>query len=150
MTDGRHTSLSDRKRSFAIFARYVLFAIVAGAANLATQAIVFDLAPIQPLALSILLGTGAGFVVKYLLDKHWIFFDRSDGIANEIYKIVLYGGFSVAMTLIFWGFEIAFLAIGGTSLAKYIGAVIGLTIGNLLKFLLDSTITFNAKARSWS
>jgi putative flippase GtrA len=137
-------------RSHVILVRYVLFAIIAGVANLLTQAIVFALAPAQSLALSILAGTGVGFVVKYILDKRWIFFDDYDGAAKEIHKIALYGSFSVAMTLVFWGFEIAFLAIGGTNLAKYTGAVIGLAIGNFAKYLLDRTFTFNQKARSWS
>lgn len=118
--------------------------------NLVTQAIAFGLAPVQPLAVSILAGTGVGFVVKYILDKRWIFFDDYDGAAKEARKIVLYASFSVAMTLVFWGFEIAFVIVGGTDLAKYTGAVIGLAIGNFAKYLLDRTFTFNAKARSWS
>ena len=96
----------------------------------------------QPLALSILAGTGVGFAVKYLLDKRWIFFDGYHGPAREARKIFLYGSFSVAMTLIFWGFEVGFLAVFGTNTAKYTGAVIGLAIGNFLKYLLDRTFTF--------
>lgn len=150
MTNASPARLSARERSFVILARYVLFAIIAGVMNLVTQAIAFGLAPVQPLAVSILAGTGVGFVVKYILDKRWIFFDDYDGAAKEARKIVLYASFSVAMTLVFWGFEIAFVIVGGTDLAKYTGAVIGLAIGNFAKYLLDRTFTFNAKARSWS
>ena len=142
-------TLSAREHSFAILVRYVSFAIIAGAMNLMTQAIVFGLAPVQPLAASILAGTAVGFMVKYILDKRWIFFDDYDGAAQEVRKIFLYGSFSVAMTLVFWGFEIAFFEIGGTQTAKYTGAVIGLSIGNFAKYLLDRGITFNQKARSW-
>jgi hypothetical protein len=53
----------------------------------------------------------------------------------------------VAMTLVFWAFEIAFLAIGG--FAKYTGAVVGLSIGNFAKCLLDRTFTFNRPAHKW-
>ena len=129
----------------AIAVRYILFAVIAGAMNLGAQAIVFAIAPVQPLALSILAGTGVGFVVKYLLDKRWIFFDGYHGPAKEVRKIFLYGSFSVAMTLIFWAFEVSFLWLWGTDTAKYAGAVIGLAIGNCLKYLLDRTFTFNQR-----
>ena len=140
--------------------RYILFAVIAGVMNLGAQAVVFAVAPIEPLALSILVGTGVGFVVKYLLDKHWIFFDGYHGPGREARKIFLYGAFSVAMTLIFWGFEVGFLAIWKTDFAKYAGAVIGLALGNFLKYRLDRAFTFNPsafggtardwKTRSWS
>lgn len=146
MTNASPARLSARERSFAIFVRYVVFAIIAGATNLVTQAIVFGLAPVQPLAASILAGTGVGFVVKYILDKRWIFFDDYDGAAKEVRKIVLYASFSVAMTLVFWGFEVTFFVLGGDNLAKYTGAVIGLAIGNFAKYLLDRAFTFNPKA----
>lgn len=130
----------------AIALRYLLFVVIATAANLGAQALVFPLAPVQPLALSMLAGTGVGFVVKYLLDKRWIFFDGYHGPAKEARKIFLYGAFSVAMTLIFWGFELGFLKVFGTDTAKYAGAVIGLAIGNFLKYLLDSNFTFKGHA----
>ena len=140
--------------------RYVLFAVIAGAIEPGLQAVVFAIAPIEPLALSILAGTGVGFVVKYLLDKHWIFFDGYHGPGKEARKIFLYGAFSVAMTLIFWAFEVGFLALWETSFAKYAGAVIGLALGNFLKYRLDRAFTFNQgafgrivpdwKTRSWS
>jgi putative flippase GtrA len=159
------TPPSGRPRPAAIALRYLLFAVIAGAMNLGAQQIVFKLSPLQPLALSILAGTGVGFAVKYLLDKRWIFYDGYHGPTHEARKIFLYGSFSVAMTLIFWGFEVGFLAAFGTTAAKYTGAVIGLAIGNFLKYQLDRTFTFGRnptgatapteaapaeKARSWS
>jgi len=138
----------DGDSALTVSVRYVSFAIIAGVMNLLTQAIVFGLTPVQPLAISILAGTAVGFVVKYLFDKHWIFFDNYDNISREFYKIFLYASFSVAMTLVFWGFEIAFLAIGGTNFAKYLGAVIGLAIGNFAKYFLDRRFTFKQKAQS--
>ncbi len=151
MTSAPQTTRPVAVRPAAIAVRYVLFAVVAGVMNLGTQAVVFAIAPVQPLAVSILAGTGVGFVVKYLLDKRWIFFDDYDGAAKEARKIFLYGSFSVAMTFVFWAFEVGFLGMWGTNTAKYIGAVIGLAIGNFAKYLLDRTFTFNQAARkSWS
>jgi putative flippase GtrA len=149
MTNARSSTLSARDWSLAILVRYVLFAIIAGAINLLTQKIVFGIASVQPLAVSILAGTAAGFIVKYFLDKHWIFFDEYGDSGQEVRKVILYASFSVAMTLVFWAFEIAFLAIGNTDFAKYTGAVVGLSIGNFAKYLLDRTFTFNRPAYKW-
>ncbi len=164
------TPLSGRPRPAAIAVRYLLFAVIAGAMNLGVQAIAFPFLPVWPLELSILAGTGVGFAVKFLLDKRWIFFDGYHGPTHEARKIFLYGSFSVAMTLIFWGFEVGFFAAFGTNAAKYAGGAIGLAIGNFLKYWLDRTYTFGQnpgavsedaakaldetartqKARSWS
>lgn len=148
--DIQSPTAAERPRPLAIMVRYVAFAVVSGAMNLLTQAVVYRFAPVQPLAVSILAGTAIGFVVKYVLDKRWIFFDDYRGVKQEMSKVVLYGLFSVAMTFVFWGFEVAFLMIGGTDTAKYSGGAIGLAIGYYLKYLLDRRFTFNEKARSWS
>ncbi len=148
--DTKSPRVAARPRPLAIMVRYVLFALVAGAMNLLTQAFVFQISPVQPLAVSILAGTAIGFIVKYGLDKHWIFFDDYRGMRHEAGKVVLYGVFSVAMTVVFWGFEIAFLMIGGTDTAKYSGGAIGLAIGYYLKYRLDRRFTFKQEAGSWS
>ena len=124
---------------------YVLFALLSTAMNLGTQQIAVMaltglVGPVLPL--SILCGTAAGFVSKYLLDKNFIFFDQSrDGI-DETRKVMLYGFFSVFTTALFWGAEIGFLRVFGTAEAKYTGAVVGLALGYALKFVLDRRFTF--------
>jgi putative flippase GtrA len=127
------------------FALYVLFAAVSMLANLVAQEAVVRTAPIAALPLSILAGTAAGFAVKYLLDKKWIFEDAYAGARSEIRKVSLYGFFSVFTTLIFWAFEVAFLKIWGTDFAKYTGAVLGLSIGYAIKYLLDRTFVFRER-----
>ena len=128
-----------------MFVRYVVFAVIATLANLAAQEVVIRLAPVAPLTLSILAGTVAGFVLKYLLDKRWVFDDGYHGHRQELQKVTLYGAFSVGTTLIFWGFEIAFWTIWRTDLAKYTGAVLGLAIGYAAKFMLDRTFVFKER-----
>jgi putative flippase GtrA len=128
-----------------MFVRYVLFAIVATLANLITQEAVIRVAPVTPLALSILMGTAAGFILKYMLDKRWVFEDDYGGHRQELQKITLYGAFSVLTTLVFWGFEVAFWMIWQTDLAKYTGAVLGLAIGYAAKFFLDRTFVFKER-----
>jgi putative flippase GtrA len=127
------------------FARYVLFAIIATLANLATQEVVIRLSPVSPLTLSILAGTAAGFILKYLLDKKWVFDDGYSGHRQELQKITLYGVFSVFTTLVFWSFEVTFWIIWRTDFAKYTGAVIGLAIGYAAKFALDRAFVFRER-----
>jgi putative flippase GtrA len=128
-----------------MFVRYVLFAVIATLANLVTQEIVIRVAPVAPLTLSILMGTATGFILKYGLDKKWVFEDDYGGHRQELQKITLYGAFSVLTTLGFWGFEVAFWMIWQTDLAKYTGAVLGLAIGYTAKFILDRTFVFKER-----
>jgi putative flippase GtrA len=128
-----------------MFVRYVVFAVIATLANLATQEAVVRSAPVAPLTLSILMGTAVGFILKYLLDKRWVFDDGYSGHRQELQKITLYGVISVITTLVFWGFEVAFWVIWRTDFAKYAGAVLGLTIGYAAKFVLDRTFIFKER-----
>nr|WP_134500134.1 GtrA family protein [Microvirga pakistanensis] len=128
-----------------MFVRYVVFAILATLANLLTQEASIRLVPGTPLSVSILLGTAAGFILKYVLDKKWVFEDSYAGHRQELQKIGLYGAFSVLTTLVFWGFEIAFWTIWQTDFAKYTGAVLGLAVGYAAKFLLDRSFVFKER-----
>jgi putative flippase GtrA len=125
--------------------RYLAFATVATLANLATQDLVFRATSKASLKLAILAGTIAGFVLKYLLDKAWVFEDRFEGRARELQKVTLYGAFSVVTTLIFWGFEVAFWEVWRTDAAKYAGAILGLAIGYAAKFVLDYSFVFRKR-----
>jgi putative flippase GtrA len=146
MTPGQEEIEASRPPALAghaIFVRYVVFAVIAGVANLATQeAAVRLLPPDAPIMLSVLAGTAVGFVVKYLLDKYWIFLDGYDGHIAELRKVALYGVFSVGTTLLFWGVELGFWHIWRTAEAKYAGAVLGLALGNWLKYRLDRAFVF--------
>lgn len=124
---------------------YVLFAGLSMMANLLTQEAVFRTAPVAALPLAILAGTAAGFVVKYVLDKKWVFSDRYTTHGEELRKVSLYGVFSGFTTLIFWAFEVTFWAVWGTDFAKYAGAVLGLAIGYAVKYRLDRTFVFRER-----
>jgi hypothetical protein len=132
-----------------LWIRYVLFAIIAGVMKS------FDargcLQPCPRGAVSrIDLGRYGGRFRREISPRQTLdFFDGYGDARQEIYKVFLYASFSVAMTLVFWGFEIAFLAIGGTDFAEYLSAVIGLGIGNFAKYFLDRSFTFKQKAPSW-
>jgi len=128
-----------------IFVRYVLFAVLSTVANLATQEAVIRVTPVAELYVSILAGTAAGFALKYVLDKNWIFYDAYTSHAQEARKVTLYALFSVVTTLIFWSVEIAFWTIWRTDFAKYTGAVLGLAIGYTAKYMLDRNFVFRER-----
>jgi putative flippase GtrA len=122
------------------FFLYVVFAGVATVANLAAQELFLRMS--GSLAVAILAGTAAGFATKYVLDKKWVFSDRYTTHRQELRKVTLYGAFSVATTLVFWLFEVAFWMAWRTDFAKYTGAVLGLAVGYAIKFVLDRTFVF--------
>ena len=124
------------------FARYVAFAIGTTALNLLAQEATLRTLPGAPLMLSILVGTGVGFVAKYLLDKHFVFSDATAGGVAETRKVALYGLFSVGTTLLFWATEFSFHMAFRTDFAKYVGAVLGLAAGYALKYQLDRRFVF--------
>lgn len=118
--------------------RYAGFAVLATLVNLGTQRAVFDLG--GGLVLAILFGTAAGLIVKYSLDKRWIFYDDSPAVAQQFGLYTLMG---VATTAVFWGTETAFWLIWGTQFAREAGAVLGLSIGYIVKYWLDRRFVFN-------
>ena len=126
-----------------LIGRYTAFAILATLANLATQRLVLSLAEgSQGFVLAIGSGTVVGLFLKYFLDKRWIFFDTSSGIATHGLKFTLYTAMGVFPTLIFWGSETVFWLAWETDLMREVGAVLGLSIGFVLKYNLDRRIVF--------
>lgn len=130
-----------------LVARYVAFAILAVCVNLAVQRLVLLGGDTGPwFAAAMVLGTLAGLVVKYLLDKRWIFFDQTSGALAQGRQFGLYSLMGIATTLIFWATETAFWMIWETHLAREIGAVIGLSIGYMTKYQLDRRFVFREAA----
>ena len=127
--------------------RYALFAVAAVLVNLATQRLVLALpwpAPGLGLAMAIAAGTLTGLVVKYLLDKRWIFFDMDTGVAAHGRKFALYTAMGVVTTAIFWGTETLFWLAWRTEAMRELGAVLGLTVGYVTKYRLDRRFVFAA------
>jgi putative flippase GtrA len=129
-----------------IAVRFVGFAGLATAVNLAVQEIAVQALPAAPLMMSIIAGTAAGFAVKYLLDKWYVFYDVNGGALEEARKVTVYAVCSVLTTAIFWVIELGCWKIWGTAFAKYTGAVIGLGIGYAIKYLLDLRFVFRRRA----
>lgn len=126
-----------------LIAKYILFALIATILNLFTQYIFLKMYyGVGSLYLAMFLGTLIGLVIKYILDKNYIFKYRINNKKEELKKILLYSFLGIFTTLIFWSFEIAFDKIFEYDLAKYVGGLLGLALGYYLKFTLDKNIVF--------
>ena len=125
--------------------RYSAFAAVATLANLATQELVLatGVDTGMRVALAVVLGTGVGLVLKYLLDKRWIFADRHPDLGRQFSLYTLMG---IATTAIFWGTVAIFVWLWGTDLARILGTILGLTIGYVTKYHLDRRFVFTDRA----
>jgi len=127
----------------ALVLRYSLFAVLAVLANLAAQRLVLMWGEgAGHFALAVLLGTAVGLVVKYILDKRWIFFDTATGLAAQGRQFSLYTVMGLITTAIFWGTETAFWLIWQTHFAREAGAVLGLAVGYVVKYHLDRRFVF--------
>ena len=96
------------------------------------------------LLISILCGTVVGLVVKFYLDKHFIFkyLTRSNG--HNLKLFVLYSIMGGVTTIIFWGFELSFYYFFESTLMKYVGGGLGLILGYISKYFLDKKFVFTS------
>jgi putative flippase GtrA len=82
-------------------------------------------------------------VVKYVLDKHFIFQFRARNAVHDGQTFALYTLMGLVTTVIFWGFEFGFHHLFETKEMRYFGGVIGLAIGYLTKYHLDKRYVFH-------
>ena len=126
-----------------IAVRYISFAIFATVVNISSQYVSFYIYNgFLNLYLAMFVGTLSGLILKYILDKKYIFYYNSksrqyDGITFSLYSLT-----GIITTFIFWGFEMSFDYIFEDKNAKYLGAIIGLSIGYTVKYFLDKKLVF--------
>lgn len=122
---------------------YAILALIATAANIGAQDLVIRLyAGAFDLLVSVMAGTAVGLVVKYILDKRYIFRFRARDAAHDGRTFALYTLMGLATTVVFWGFEFGFHLLFETREMRYLGGVIGLAIGYLTKYHLDKRYVF--------
>lgn len=123
--------------------RYTLFAVLATLANLGAQRLVLLSGEGGAhFAAAVLVGTALGLVVKYILDKRWIFADPETGLRAHGRKFGLYTAMGLVTTAIFWATETAFWLAFATHTAREVGAVLGLAVGYVVKYQLDRRYVF--------
>lgn len=123
---------------------YSLFAIIAIAANVLSQefALLFYQGR-NELLIAIPAGTVVGLLVKFVLDRKYIFKADSVPLSKDGRQFIAYAGTGLLTTLLFWGSEIAFELLFASREARYIGAILGLSCGYFLKFQLDRRFVFS-------
>lgn len=130
-------------------ALYAVFAVVATAANLVAQALAGLALDLAPGALgpgywfALAFGTGVGLVVKYVLDKQWIFRDRATGVRAHSRRFMLYTVMGLFTTAIFWGTQTLFVLVWRTEAALMVGGALGLAVGYVVKYRLDRRYVFS-------
>ena len=124
---------------------YTIFALIATIANIGAQDIVIrGYSGMFDVLLSVVVGTGVGLVVKYVLDKKYIFGFRARSVAHDGQTFLLYTVMGLVTTAIFWAFEFGFHHLFETKEMRYLGGVIGLAIGYLTKYHLDKRYVFRS------
>ena len=122
---------------------YALFAVLSTAINIGSQILSIWIykGPFS-IEVSILVGTVMGLPLRYFLEKRYIFNFTSQSLTHDGKLFIIYSAIGVITTLIFWGTEYAFHLIYDTDLMRYIGGIIGLSIGFYVKYPLDKKYVF--------
>ena len=134
--------------SIKLAIRYAILASVATVANIASQEGSLRLYQEEyGIPLSVFVGTLVGLFVKYILDKRFIFRFKAKNRRHDGGIFILYTVMGLLTTVIFWGTEFLFQYLYGTREMRYLGGVIGLTLGYLTKYQLDKRYVFRVSSR---
>ncbi|BCB28356.1 hypothetical protein SKTS_32420 [Sulfurimicrobium lacus] len=122
---------------------YAILAFIATVANIGVQDLfIRGYSGAFDVLFSMAAGTGIGLVVKYILDKRYIFQFRADNAIHDGQTFTLYALTGLATTVVFWGFELSFHHVFETKEMRYFGGMIGLAIGYVTKYHLDKRYVF--------
>jgi len=131
------------KTATKIAVLYTLFAVLSTAINIGSQMLSICIYKGQlSVEISILVGTAMGLPLRYFLEKRYIFNFTSKNLVHDGKLFVFYSAMGVITTLIFWGTEYAFHLIYDTDFMRYLGGIIGLSIGFYVKYQLDKKYVF--------
>jgi putative flippase GtrA len=123
--------------------KYAIFAALATALNIAGQDLSLVLYRGDGMLLfSVLVGTAVGLVTKYQLDKNYIFRFQPRDLRHDSTTFILYTGMGLFTTALFWAFEFSFHLLYQDKGMRYLGAILGLALGYLLKYRLDRRFVF--------
>lgn len=126
---------------------YAFFALIATVANIGAQDVFLTFYDgVLSIFASVIVGTGVGLAVKYVLDKRYIFRFQVRNAIHDAQTFALYTIMGLATTVVFWGFEFGFQYLFGTAEMRYLGGVIGLALGYVVKYHLDKRYVFRVEA----
>lgn len=128
---------------------YAALAVIAIIANIGAQDLfVFAYHGAGEELLSVIVGTSAGLLSKYVLDKRFIFGFRARSAAHDTRVFLQYAAMGVVTTLIFWVFEFGFAHVFAGRTMRYLGGVLGLTLGYYVKYRLDQRFVFRTVCKT--
>jgi len=131
------------KNSVYLVVFYSLFSFLATVVNIGSQILFVSMYPfLYAIEASILVGTILGLIIKYILDKKYIFRFKANNIGHDGKRFSLYALMGVLTTIIFWGVEYLFHILFRADFMRYVGGVIGLIIGYTIKYYLDRKFVF--------
>jgi len=123
--------------------KYTLFALISTLLNLLFQYLSFLVySDFASLYVAMFIGTLVGLITKYILDKKFIYYHTCKDKKDDAKKFAHYSLMGLFTTIIFWGTEIVFDAFFQNPNAKYVGAIIGLGMGYIIKYFLDKNYVF--------
>jgi putative flippase GtrA len=135
------------KSATKIAVLYSLFAGLSTGVNIGSQMLsMLIYNGVYSVEISIFIGTLAGLPLRYFLEKRYIFSFQSKNIKHDGRLFILYSFMGVFTTAIFWGTEYTFHLIFMTDVMRYIGGVLGLSIGYYIKYQLDKRFVFVDKS----
>ncbi len=135
------------KSATKIAVLYSLFAGLSTGVNIGSQMLsILIYSGVYSVEISIFIGTLAGLPLRYFLEKRYIFSFQSKNMKHDGRLFILYSFMGVFTTAIFWGTEYAFHLIFTTDVMRYIGGVLGLSIGYYIKYQLDKRFVFVDKS----
>lgn len=127
----------------SIFYLYLLFSLISIFINILIQYLsMFFYRGFLDVEISILLGTLVSVPFRYIVEKTYIFNFTSINLKQDSQIFVLYLYYSIITTLIFWSIEYCFYILFSTNLMRYVGGILGLSIGFFLKYQLDKKYVF--------
>jgi len=123
--------------------KYTLFAFISTICNILAQYFSLKIYnQIYSLYIAMFIGTIIGLIVKYFLDKKYIFYYEVKGHKDNLQKFLIYSFMGIFTTIIFWTFELTFDSLFPFKSAKFLGAIIGLALGYVIKYNLDKKFVF--------
>lgn len=122
---------------------YTIFAFLATIANIGSQDISLRLYDgFYSVVTSVFVGTAIGLVVKYVLDKKYIFQFQIRNAVHDTQTFTIYTIMGIVTTAVFWGFEFSFDYLFQSKEMRYTGGILGLAIGYYVKYQLDKRFVF--------
>lgn len=129
-----------------VILKYSLFSLASIFINIGSQFLLnFFVLNNKFIFLSILFGTFNGLLLKFYLDKKFIFYYNAQSAKIIQKKFLLYSLTGVFTTILFWSIEILFHFLFLNPNSKYIGGILGLSFGYFIKYHLDKKFVFKEK-----